>query len=294
MVAIAPGRNLHLGQVAPGSPFVARTITYGRTGWYRRSDYISISTVLAGEGRLVCAANDREPTIRPLTTGTMFMLRPRDLTSLEGAGAHGFTVAYVAFPISSWRSFAGLAGLDSSWATAALPPSGTVTADDPDGAPAFLRAIERFEASPTIFDLVRFWSSVVPRLLPAAATPASSPPGVPAWLAEALEDMRHDASLRGGVPRLLELCRVTSGHLATVTRRFYGCTPTEMVAELRLRRAADLLRTTPDGIGEIATRCGYSSLVYFSGRFRQAYGISPREYRQSLGIETDIPQLENS
>lgn len=294
MADIAPHLHLHLGQVAPGAPFVARVTHYGRTGWYRRVDYISIATVVAGEGRLKYATSRREQRSQHLKIGAAFLLRPRDVTQLEGTGSRGLSVAYVAFPTASWRSFAGLTGLDPSWATAATPPSTALDIDDPDGAPAFQLAIERFNAAPTIFDLVRFWTSVVPRLLQTSHAPASAPSAVPTWLAESLAAMQHEGNLRGGVPRLLELARVSSGHLASVTRRFYACTPTELVAELRLRRAADLLRTTTASVGEIATRCGYSSLVYFSGRFRQAYSMSPREYRQSLGVEADIPHVEGS
>jgi AraC family transcriptional regulator of arabinose operon len=33
-------------------------------------------------------------------------------------------------------------------------------------------------------------------------------------------------------------------------------------------------------VGEIANRCGYTSIYGFSRAFKRAYGLSPRAYRQ--------------
>lgn len=53
------------------------------------------------------------------------------------------------------------------------------------------------------------------------------------------------------------------------------------LADIRLRRAADMLKTTPCSVAEIAGRCGYSDPNYFSVAFSRRFGISPREYRKT-------------
>ena len=53
------------------------------------------------------------------------------------------------------------------------------------------------------------------------------------------------------------------------------------LTDIRLRRAADMLKTTPDTVTEIAGRCGYSDPNYFSVAFSRKFGVSPREYRKN-------------
>lgn len=50
---------------------------------------------------------------------------------------------------------------------------------------------------------------------------------------------------------------------------------------VRLREAASMLRRTHLPICEVARKCGFNSSNYFGDAFRNAYGISPREFRQS-------------
>lgn len=50
----------------------------------------------------------------------------------------------------------------------------------------------------------------------------------------------------------------------------------------KMRRAAELLRSTDETILEIAGRFGYDNASKFAGAFRDVIGITPNEYRQSL------------
>jgi len=74
---------------------------------------------------------------------------------------------------------------------------------------------------------------------------------------------------------------------ATLNRRFreiMACTPMEYVQKERLRRARLLLedRTLALGLAEIARLCGFVDAPHFSRLFRQAYGLSPREWRRGV------------
>ncbi len=55
---------------------------------------------------------------------------------------------------------------------------------------------------------------------------------------------------------------------------------TEEVTRRRVEHARKLLETTDLKAYEIADKCGFSGLVYFSRVFKQIVGISPRVYRQ--------------
>jgi AraC family L-rhamnose operon transcriptional activator RhaR/AraC family L-rhamnose operon regulatory protein RhaS len=58
-----------------------------------------------------------------------------------------------------------------------------------------------------------------------------------------------------------------------------GCSPIAYMIQLRMNRAADLLRRTEDGITDIAFAVGFNDSNYFSRQFRKHLGLPPREYR---------------
>lgn len=57
-------------------------------------------------------------------------------------------------------------------------------------------------------------------------------------------------------------------------------TPIQYLKQYRIQRAARLLATTDLKIMDIAARCGFQEMSYFSRTFRQIMGCLPREYRR--------------
>jgi AraC-like DNA-binding protein len=75
-------------------------------------------------------------------------------------------------------------------------------------------------------------------------------------------------------------------HCSTVTltetfRREFGMTIMQYVSEERMKLGANLLATTALSVGEIAERCGFPDVEYFSRCFKQKEGISPSVWRRS-------------
>jgi AraC-like DNA-binding protein len=61
-----------------------------------------------------------------------------------------------------------------------------------------------------------------------------------------------------------------------------GTTPSYCIWEMRLEYARNLLsaqQNQQDSITTLAYRAGFSDLAHFSRRFRQQFGVSPKEYR---------------
>ena len=56
-------------------------------------------------------------------------------------------------------------------------------------------------------------------------------------------------------------------------------TPINYLVNLRLEKAAKLLRETPENITQISSAVGFRDSNYFSKMFRRKYSSSPREYR---------------
>ena len=71
----------------------------------------------------------------------------------------------------------------------------------------------------------------------------------------------------------------------TFNRRFMaavGKTPGDYLTEVRMTFACDLLKNTDLSILEIANYSGYKDASWFSSRFKQWSGNSPKEYRRTV------------
>jgi AraC-like DNA-binding protein len=262
-----------------GAPYYAGAPTLWDDQYlHSHYDYVEIMAIAGGEGDHVIVADDGSSRTERLEPGQLFLFRPRDQHDLIGHGERGVSVFHVAFPIPAWHAFVALAGLGDGWATAAAPPMVRFAPGDPAVLGPFETAVARYLDRPTEIDLIRFWTDIVPLILP--STRGHEGGSTPAWLSRSIDQFRDERELRGGVNRLRELAHVSATHLSRAVRQNFGMTPTELVGHFQLEHAALLLGTTQDDIATISERCGFSSPSYFSKRFREAHGMSPRQYRQ--------------
>lgn len=72
---------------------------------------------------------------------------------------------------------------------------------------------------------------------------------------------------------------VTPQYLSASIKREVGIGFSAYLADLRLKRAAELLRDGDRSVTDICYECGYRNLSHFIRSFRKKYGLSPREYR---------------
>ncbi|MEV6251640.1 helix-turn-helix domain-containing protein [Nocardia sp. NPDC051929] len=72
---------------------------------------------------------------------------------------------------------------------------------------------------------------------------------------------------------------VSKYHFLRAFAAVYGRTPAVYLAERRIERAQDLLRSTNLTVTEVCMLVGYSSLGSFSSKFRQLVGVTPSEYQ---------------
>ena len=67
-------------------------------------------------------------------------------------------------------------------------------------------------------------------------------------------------------------------------RKLVGKTPVEFLAELRINHAKTLINvyqhSTP--LIDIAISCGFDDYIYFSRKFKQIVGISPKDYKTAI------------
>lgn len=80
--------------------------------------------------------------------------------------------------------------------------------------------------------------------------------------------------------QLAELAGMAKRSFQRDFRTATGLSPIAYLLRLRIRRAAELLRSEDLTISEIGFRVGFDDSNYFSRQFRAAMGVSPREYRK--------------
>ncbi|QYD72494.1 AraC family transcriptional regulator [Paraburkholderia edwinii] len=84
---------------------------------------------------------------------------------------------------------------------------------------------------------------------------------------------------------LADVANLSEYHLSRMFRVSFGLPPHAWIAQQRVERARELLRTTSLPLADVATRCGYANASHFSHRFREAVGAAPIVYRSAMRDE---------
>lgn len=77
-------------------------------------------------------------------------------------------------------------------------------------------------------------------------------------------------------------CHVTLTHFRRIFKEITDLSPQQFLLQMRLNRAAELLKTSTAPIKEIAAMSGWDNVFYFSRLFRRKYYISPLQYRREF------------
>lgn len=91
--------------------------------------------------------------------------------------------------------------------------------------------------------------------------------------------LEHIADPEYSVEDAAAECGFSAGHSSRLFRKHTGMSPMKFLIDVRIRTAADLLRTESISIGEVARMTGFADRYYFSRIFRRMIGRSPRAYR---------------
>lgn len=79
---------------------------------------------------------------------------------------------------------------------------------------------------------------------------------------------------------------VTQHRMIRIFKEQYGVTPSEYMNELRIHEAKSRLAATGESIIDIAYSVGFNSLSAFYRLFRRMTGVSPANYRKTIGRKT--------
>lgn len=76
----------------------------------------------------------------------------------------------------------------------------------------------------------------------------------------------------------------TPNYLGHLFREETGIRFGEFIQERRMKRVYDFLKDPSMKIYEVADRTGFKNMIYFNRQFKQATGMTPREYRKKHNI----------
>ena len=78
---------------------------------------------------------------------------------------------------------------------------------------------------------------------------------------------------------LAEIAYLSKSETNRLFKKHVGRTPFTYLLDYRLERSIDLLIGTRSTITEIAIECGFSSVSYFIDKFKKAFHLTPKKYR---------------
>ena len=73
---------------------------------------------------------------------------------------------------------------------------------------------------------------------------------------------------------------LSSRQVRRIIKKQRGCTFSQLITQMKMKSACELLKTTDMKVTEIASRIGYDSLSGFYSAFKSYHKILPKEYRK--------------
>ncbi len=93
---------------------------------------------------------------------------------------------------------------------------------------------------------------------------------------EFIDNRFNDSSL--SVELVADAIKISEVYLRREFKSTFGISPLSYINSLRFENAKAMLKTGYYSVSEIAEKCGFSSLSYFSSSFHKFCGMSPSEY----------------
>ena len=70
-------------------------------------------------------------------------------------------------------------------------------------------------------------------------------------------------------------------NLQIKTKALFGVSPVDLIRDVRLHQATQILCQSDVNIGQVTLLCGFNSQSYFSKCFKEKYGMTPNAFRKS-------------
>lgn len=75
---------------------------------------------------------------------------------------------------------------------------------------------------------------------------------------------------------------LSSDYLTKIFKKETGVSISDFILEERMFLARELIQAGQMSISRVSYECGYDNYSYFTKLFKKKYGVTPREYSQSV------------
>ena len=97
-------------------------------------------------------------------------------------------------------------------------------------------------------------------------------------LKAAADYMEQNYMRKISVEELAALSGYSASHFARIFSNVYGVPPIQYLNQIRILHAKNLLRANQHTLNQIAQKCGFSNVYYFSRCFKQITGTTPAKW----------------
>lgn len=99
------------------------------------------------------------------------------------------------------------------------------------------------------------------------------------YVKEALAFIEQNFQNDISVEDIASFCNLNRSYFGKIFRNAVGKSPQEFLISYRMSKAGELLKLTSLSISDIGNAVGYPNQLHFSRAFKNAYGVSPRNWR---------------
>lgn len=104
------------------------------------------------------------------------------------------------------------------------------------------------------------------------------------YIKEALSFIEQNFQNNISVEDIASFCGLNRSYFGKIFRESLGKSPQDFLMNYRMIKATELLRMTQLSIGDISKAVGYENQLHFSRAFKNIYGSSPRNWRDTNRI----------
>ena len=107
-------------------------------------------------------------------------------------------------------------------------------------------------------------------------------------IAPALEYIHSSYTKRQfNIGELAEMCSISEDYFRKLFKSIYNISPRKYVNRLKTTYAAELISSGVHTITDACYLSGFENTSYFSREFKKKYGVSPLDYKHSIGVPND-------
>ena len=92
------------------------------------------------------------------------------------------------------------------------------------------------------------------------------------------EEMMQAPEKQWTLEEMAKISGYSQSRFSAIYKEKYGLSPKQDIINMRVEKAAQMLKYSNRSVGEIAEVCGFGTIYYFSKYFKQAKGVTPTEY----------------